>query len=191
MSTEDWSLAREAVEVFGLLHEATKEMSGEHYVTGAKVIPMVKNLMGCYAEETRRQRNQGNDLKHRLCEGLLEQLNRRFCFVEDVRELALATLTDPRFKKQGFRSKEKADRAVRWLRQELDMTEAPSEEEETGGGSQVPRETSSSMDLWSKFDSEVASRRALPTPTSDTKEVELKRYFELPNVPRQTDPIHW
>ncbi len=116
----DWTVAKIATEVLLPLYEATKEMSGQQYITGSLVIPMTRNLLGWYAEDARRREQQADEMGYKLSKALLDCLNRRFHVVEEVKELAVSTLTDPRFKKQGFRSQERADRAARWLKQEMD-----------------------------------------------------------------------
>ncbi len=45
--------------------------------------------------------------------------------------------------------------------------------------------------MWVKFDSKVARRSVLPSPTADCTTVELRRYFELLELSRDVDPIKW
>ena len=189
LSSDEWAAIRVGTKVLAPLHEATKEMSSEHFVTGSKVVPVVKNLLGWYAEEAREWQQRGNsDQGYKLCKALLDILNRRFHAVEEVKELVVATICDPRFKKQGFRSAEKADRAVRWLKQEMEEVDRI-DRVDTPQVQEVTAEKRSS--LWSRFDAEVTTRNSLPTPSPDTREAELRRYFELPNLPRQQLPLAW
>ncbi len=40
---------------------------------------------------------------------MVDIINHRFKFMEDVKELALATMSHPRYKRLGFRDKQKAE----------------------------------------------------------------------------------
>ncbi len=90
------------------------------YVTGSKVIPMVKSMTGKYAEEERILQRAGEEgIKLNLCTEILAKLNARFGMIEGVRELALSALLDPRFKNYSFKDPHKKDQALMWLREEL------------------------------------------------------------------------
>ena len=47
-TADEWDLAESVVEVLKPAYLVTKEISFEKYVTGSKVIPLVKGLFGSY-----------------------------------------------------------------------------------------------------------------------------------------------
>ncbi len=64
-----------------------------------------------------------------------------------------------------------------------DHTDVPTQQE--------PRREEATFSLWARFDTEVAARRALPSPNPDTRETEIRRYLELPNLERHANPVDW
>ncbi len=106
ITAEEWAHMKVAIDLLKPLLEATTEVSGEKYVTASKIIPMTKTLLGWYAAEARRLTEEG--FARDFCNALLQSLNRRYRGVEDSKVLVLATLLDPRYKKEAFRSAEKA-----------------------------------------------------------------------------------
>ena len=192
-SDSEWEVVQCAVEILWPLYEATKEVSAEKYVTGSKVIAITKNLLGWYSTEMRRHQNNGDTTGngYLLSKFLLDSLNKRFQCVEDVKELALSTMLDPRFKRQGFRIGEKADKAIKWLKEELNEAPLQNESNPQERASDYESGSAAKKSLWSTFDSEVAARRELPVPNSDTRAVEMRRYLELANLERQVDILKW
>ena len=169
-SGEEWTTAKESIKLLQPLFQATVEMSTEKFVTASKVIPIVKSLLGWYAGEGRRLPQPS--FSHDLCNSLLQSLYQRFQAVEDVKELSLATLCDPRYKKQGFRNGEKASRAVSWLKEIL-TSSSPARETEEGEGE--AGEASSEASLWSSFDQEVNAKKSVSAAGRDAVQLEVTR----------------
>ncbi len=161
LSPQNWDYIKKAMRLLRPLYEATVEMSGEKFVTASKVIPMTKTLLGWYSgEETKLQETSEGSFEHCFSRELLHALERRLGKLEDIKELAAATILDPRFKREGFRNSEKAAAAVGWIQNTLqDRDGSPSAE----GGSTQGTSTQSldSPSLWSSFDSEVEARNSL------------------------------
>ena len=130
ISGETWAVLKSATALLRPLFEATVEMSSERNTTGSKIIPLAKSLMSWYASEA--DRLLGDPISHEFCQNLSRTIYNRFKMVEDVEELALATLCDPRFKKQGFRDPEKASATVRRLKERLSDTRSPEQETTSG-----------------------------------------------------------
>ena len=167
LSPQNWDYIKKALRLLRPLYEATVEMSGEQYVTGSKVVPMSKTLLGWYSgEETRLQETSEGSFEHCFSRELLHALERRLGKMEDIKELAAATLLDPRFKREGFRNSEKAAAAVGWIQGVLQAGDGspPTETEQ-------PQDTGESLDspsLWSSFDSEVQARNSFSVANAGT-----------------------
>ena len=189
LTHEEWSQTETALKLLQPLYEATVEMSSEQMVTASKVVPMVKTLQGWYAQKTRKLQGNNPSFAKQFCDFLLRTLNRRFDTVEDVQELCIATLLDPRFKKEGFKSPEKASRAVTWVKEQLNISSHQLNEDLAGP---TNSENSRSEGLWSKFDAEVQANSQRHTGGSDTRLMEVRRYLELANSSREsTNPLEW
>lgn len=75
----------------------TKESSGENYITISKVIPMISCLLKQVA-----QFKPHFEVISEIKDILHAELVRRFGMVEQVKQVAIATLLDPRFKNLHF-----------------------------------------------------------------------------------------
>jgi hypothetical protein len=107
--------------------------------------------------------------------------------VEQVDCLALATICDPRYKRQGFKE-EAATRAVRKLKEEM-RNQAVAVE-----GAELPDEAAAVPDsrssLWGDFDKEVTRRRQEPhIGNEDAVFTEVVKYLKLQNMPRKSNPL--
>lgn len=93
-SKEEWSHISQAIEALKPFEEATREMSGEQYLTISKVIPLV-----CLLQKAATSAGQkGNTLASLLA----MQCKRRFQNIEHNHTLAASTFLDPRFKNMSF-----------------------------------------------------------------------------------------
>ncbi len=107
LSPTEWDLIATMVSPLKPCFKSTTEMSGDQYFTGSKFIPMVKSMLGFYAEEqSKLQRGAEGDLKLKLCSKILAKLSARFGVIEGVRELAISSPLDPCFKQHSFRNTE-------------------------------------------------------------------------------------
>eukprot|EP00094_Tigriopus_californicus_P013912 TCALIF_13465-PA protein Name:"Protein of unknown function" AED:0.21 eAED:0.22 QI:0/-1/0/1/-1/1/1/0/113 len=94
-------------------------------------------------------------VKCELAKAIRGNLKRRFGALEDITELAIATLLDPRFKVNGFQSSVKKDVAVEKIHSELVINMELRKVEDTPMESrQSPKKRLRSC-LWELFDSRV------------------------------------
>lgn len=96
------------VSMLKLCEKATREMSGDSFVSVSKLIPLVHLLQGAICSGTMAS---GSD-ESRLHAELKHQMRRRFAQIESNYTLAAPTILDPRFKKVAFCGQETAERAV-------------------------------------------------------------------------------
>jgi hypothetical protein len=190
-SAEEWELAADVMALLAPLYEATVELSGELYVSGSKVIPMTKSLLAWYSDSARRlQNNRGNSFQHMFCSAILEKLYRRLDPVEMSTALSMATLCDPRYKKQGFRKPEMASTAVQKLKEEIrgNNENGPAQQQQQA---QPLFTAASGMSLWKLFDQEVTARNHGARPSGDKIGSEVANYLGLMNIPRTSCPLQW
>ena len=97
---EDWDLAYVIKEILAPIKQATVELSGDTYVSGSKVIVMTKNLLRSYTEKSKELDRAGPlTFKTSFCKEVHKNLYNRLRTMEWVDPLAIATLTDPRYKR--------------------------------------------------------------------------------------------
>ncbi len=179
LSPEEWELVSALVTFLEPCFKATEEMSGEKYVTGSKVIPLIKSLTGHYAETERALKRRGTKaVEIKVCSEILSKFNIRFSIstVEGVKELALAALLDPRFKHHSFRDKEKKDKALSRLKQEL-------------GGQVEESEAPKKSLIWGFLETQMERQRNVSV--AEGPERELSSYLAEPMLEFMEDPLTW
>lgn len=92
LSAIEFQICKELLDILNLLEQATKEISGETYVTSSKVIPVINCLKHKIAEFGAVTSDLQNVKKITLAE-----LQKRFGSIEENEILACATILDPRF----------------------------------------------------------------------------------------------
>ena len=212
----EWDIIEHALEVLEPLYLVTVEMSGEKYVSGSKVIPLTKILLGGYVRMLAKYGSQLQEFRYTFAQAVHRGLLHHLSPVEQVDQLGLATLCDPRFKKIAFRDPERASKAVLNLRSEMALNLAAAANEPIPGpsvnqpipapsasepipGPSAPKQRKPSKALWDKkkenplwdlLDTEIRQ-----TQTTDTIEVsvgaEVAKYLKMPNQPRKSDPLKW
>lgn len=93
LSATEIDIAREINIVLKSFEVVTKELCGEKYITGSTVIPLIHCLL-----KKCEQININNSVALQLKSALLENLQRRFGRMEELQNLTISTLLDPRFK---------------------------------------------------------------------------------------------
>ena len=97
---DDWDFAKVIKEILAPIKQATVELSGDIYVSGSKGIIMTKNLLRTYAEKLKALDRAGPlTFKTTFCKEVHKNLYNRLRAMEWVDPLAIATLTNPRYKR--------------------------------------------------------------------------------------------
>jgi hypothetical protein len=100
----------------------------------------------------------------------------------------LASLCDPRYKKEGFRHADAAGRAI----DDLKFAMSSLVPEEVDVLREETRKERGSSALWDAFDKEVSHRSSRPaTGVNDAVSVEVLKYLKLVNIPRSANPLQW
>ncbi|CAH2095212.1 unnamed protein product [Euphydryas editha] len=90
-------IASSLLNILRPLEAATKEISGDKYCTGSKVIPLVRCMLSKLKTFT-----TDEPLVMEVQKLVLKEINKRMGAIEQVSSLAIATILDPRFKKLHF-----------------------------------------------------------------------------------------
>lgn len=132
LTPEDFEIIEEMLRVLSPFDQATRELSEEKRVSGSKVIPFLKII---HIELQNQTLSLTKSAAQELAENLRKRLTESISNMESLSVMTLATLLDPRFKKVGFFSPQRANDAVNRLKSECaaemrshepDATEQPS-----------------------------------------------------------------
>ncbi|XP_067293402.1 E3 SUMO-protein ligase ZBED1-like [Pseudorasbora parva] len=194
LSSADFDIISESLEVLAPFKYATKELSGEKSVSASKIIPIIRMIQHKVAEKTAHARNPSASS---LGMALQQYINKRCSNVESIRVLALATLLDPRFKTLGFGNQDNAREAERLLTGECaSMIRLTSEkasqavESSSSSSSQAAQKPPSSDNLWELLDSRVSETQQHHSYNADAT-IEVKRYINDAYLPRSDDPLKY
>ena len=106
LSSEQYVIISECLKVLSPFNAATIELSEEKRVSGSKVIPLLSMLHHALEEEERGGIQTPESTA--MAENLRRQLKEKLHTLQSLSIMPLVTLLDPRFKKIGFFSPNKA-----------------------------------------------------------------------------------
>lgn len=176
-SAEEIDILKELTELLAPFQDATLAISGSKNATISLVIPL-------RCELHQKLQNLRPNLKTAevVCafEMLSSRLGDRFAHYESRTVPRIATLIDPRFKKDGFKSVSNADQAVKALEQEMYtvLSRTPREQPIPPESSQKPNFSF----LQNKIKSKIKSSRADAI-------IILRQHLENINEPEECDPL--
>ncbi|XP_039308580.1 E3 SUMO-protein ligase ZBED1-like isoform X4 [Solenopsis invicta] len=162
---------------------ATKDISGEKYISGSLVIPLV------HCVKTSLQRiNVTNEITQKLKEELYKQTEKRLDSYEKNLLLSVATILDPRFKRIHFASPLNAANAIRYIKEQIRCQ-----------GALTPPRMETSLEKKDQEDSiwniheEVAAKYTTDPQSLENQGLptELKLYLDQPILYRNHDPIQY
>ncbi|KAI2643954.1 E3 SUMO-protein ligase ZBED1 [Labeo rohita] len=190
LSSADFDIISESLEVLAPFKYATEELNGEKRVSASKIIPIIRMIQHKVAEKTALVRNASASS---LGIALQQYINKRCSNVESIRVLALATLLDPRFKTFGFGNQDNAREAEQLLTAEcasiIRLTSEHASQAEASS-SQAAQNPPSSDDLWQLLDSRVSETQRHHSCNADAT-IEVKRYISDAYLPRSEDPLKY
>lgn len=187
LSSADYDVISECLEVLAPFQYATTELSEEKRVSASKIIPIVRMIKHVVAEKTALARH---DVASSLGTALQQQIIKRCSTVETIRVLALATLLDPRFKALGFSNEDHAQEAERQLTEECAaVLQLSSDQAEEPSTSQVAPNALTS-NRWELLDSRVSETHRNVSFTADAT-TEVKMYLNDTYLPRNGDPLQY
>ncbi|CAG9840756.1 unnamed protein product [Diabrotica balteata] len=106
LTEEEWSTCSELVTALKPFEDVTRAISGEHYLTGSKVVGLTNGLISV----CRKMLNEPfNDTTNRVLNKLLSALKTRMVNIEQSKTIALTSLLDSRFKLAVFKDQTAAE----------------------------------------------------------------------------------
>ena len=173
LSDQEVDIMKQAVEILKPFEAATREMSGDTYISVSKVIPLARSLQRLTA-----------GVSFNLAKELTAQMNRRFANIEANYLLAVAAIVDPRYKKAAFSDLGSLETVTRRM-----MNEAASCTPEPEAADSQPARKKPSQ-LWEEFDKRVEETDTRVSVTTNAT-IEKQQYFQHKNLPRESNPLQW
>lgn len=192
LSEHDWKVLQGACDILRYFQDITVELSSEKTVTISKVIVLCNML-----------RRKFNKIKASLdlpeevismTNKIMEVFTKRCSNIEENKILAIPTLLDPRFKRQGFsdgNSFEKAKSAVLRLISITNEEISNPISVDTISADEAPEQGSSNDNsLWREFDEQVFQLIGRNDPTV-AGIVEVDKFLHEPLLKRTENPLVW
>lgn len=195
LTNSEFDSMQQIVSVLGAFEKATREMSSESFISVSKIIPLVHLLQGALGGSSTPVVNESQSLESKLKAELKRQLKRRFSQLESNHTLSTSTILDPRFKKIAFCSADTAERTIdRISAVACNIITNDTNESATGTASTTTQNNTEQSvhenDLWGSFDKKVAEASTHRSSSIEAT-VEIRRYVQEKNIPRQEDPLAW
>lgn len=208
LSTDDWIVVEEALPILKVFYTVTVEICSETTVSLSKIIVFcdllrdhVDKHLALLDAKMRIENQYAYEMVDNLLKSLHFEMNKRLNDFEKNFLYAESTILDPRFKKKGFRDEINAEKAIEGLKLKIRSirSEPSSNLTLTRVSAPISTDIVSSTEpsscntqlvsIWDKFDRKIASL----TPQNSTAAgiVELDKYINEPNLPRQENPLQW
>lgn len=124
------------------------------------------------------------EIGNKFKENLLNQINKKFQYLESTRILAISTILDPRFKRLHFKSALAASQAIQDIDNQLRKISNQSYKNiEKENNQDANNAKSSTSHLWHFHDNLVIKNREM-TGTDESLNLELKQYLHQPVIKR-------
>ncbi|KAH8344489.1 hypothetical protein KR084_006217, partial [Drosophila pseudotakahashii] len=120
LNAEEIEFLEDIEDLFSQVDDATKKISANDSVTISLILPLTCGLLKNIMESCQNMKTVEGTF---IGEYLLERLVHRLKSYEEMPLLKKATLLDPRFKKEGFKSLSIADEAAAELKREVELIE--------------------------------------------------------------------
>jgi hypothetical protein len=172
----------DVIKILEPFEAVTREVSAEKHVSSSVIIPLCKSLQRITASRT-------DSPAYSLCEKLVEQMNRRFRYMDGNRVIAAATILDPRFKKLPFTDQRAADHIAQHI-----VAEANRLQENINVNEQLPNSlppSSNTSSDWQYFDNLVEESTTSRSNAGISAIIEIDQYLTLPLIRRSDDPLLW
>jgi len=170
----------------------TIEVSAEKSVSISQVIVMARGLMIVCNNMRATLTSQ---VSKQLLDTLSGSLATRFHQIEQHVIYSRATFLDPRSKKNGFHDNQSVARVREWVTADVsglinDVNRAAADNPKTAAAPSITGQATDLDDdlIWQDFDKRTAAVHT--TPLSSAL-IEVRQFFEEPNIDRKDDPLSW
>lgn len=179
ITAEEMIILKDLIKCLDIFEDATNKVSGATYVTVSLIIPIT---FGIYCNLTDLVKNLSSEEGKSFGLSLIESVKQRLFPYETRTIPRIATILDPRFKKEGFRSTENANQAAIFMEQEMNsMMKSIPIQEKTGR-----EETAAKKSLFSFIDQKIDEK--VKSAQADVI-IRKRQYLERGNSPQETDPL--
>lgn len=185
LTPDEWGIIDEACKLLKIFEEVTIEMSTEKKVSVSKTIFLSKSILK-HTQDIKRDSDKSQII--RMCDKMIEEIQKRFRDVDSDSLLLESTLLDPRFKRHGLKSEVAFNRAYKKVCDRAKGivvidSEKPTEEEDY----EVPAKKSKA---WEEFDDTVKQIISNDNPTAAAI-VEVDKYINDQLIKRSHNPLTW
>ncbi|MPC39625.1 Zinc finger BED domain-containing protein 1 [Portunus trituberculatus] len=186
LTAEELAVVTDLVTVLRPFERATREVSGDKFITASKILPIVNCLQRAVANAS-----FVSEDAMALNDALLDQIGQKLLPLEDNNLLASATVMDPRFKMIHFRSLINSDKILQWISREMQaLTHGDASEDKNTHQSEVESNVDDSLwEIHDQLAKQTATAVELPPGSSAELHPELKLYLNMPTVPRAECPL--
>uniref|UniRef100_A0A6P7H2S3 Zinc finger BED domain-containing protein 1-like n=1 Tax=Diabrotica virgifera virgifera TaxID=50390 RepID=A0A6P7H2S3_DIAVI len=199
LDASEWIYLQECVEILEPLHTMTEEMSGQKYPTLSMVIPLLRSV-----QHALKSVKTNTDVSLLLKNQLIEVISRRFSGWEENKIVAKSTFLDPRFMKTSFGLPVNADKAEKYVTEELESMKKKLQNNNTatGGSSNATASSTPSAEsalskkdlarqkLWKWVDDKVEEKRkTINSSVQASSSIVVRHYLELPPPDRWKSPL--
>ncbi|XP_073470722.1 zinc finger BED domain-containing protein 4-like [Aquarana catesbeiana] len=191
LKLEEWDVVKNACDLLKPFEEVTMEISADRYVTASKVILMARGLQKVVQKFRGTASNHGPVMQ--MMNALSEEMQKRFHQIEHFRQLAEATLLDPRFKQRAFHDAAAADEASKSVIAAAARIGSITHGDHPQAGLRdppAPPRSEQQTSFWADFDERVADSVTICNPTSNAI-AEMRGYLAESLLPRTDDPLAW
>lgn len=183
LSGSELFIAKEIMYLLKPFEAATRELCGQKYVTGSKIIP----LMHCLIKKI--EPIVVNNVALNLKSNLVKNLKTRFGIIEYFEILSIATILDPRFKTLHSNDPIASSKAINSINKKIldirtENSKTSSHNENSSSDENDPN------NLWSVHE-ELVSKKSINETSVNVNEIptDLKHYLNQPTVPLGDDVL--
>nr|CAI5837979.1 unnamed protein product [Callosobruchus analis] len=187
LTAHEWQICKELCTVLRPFEKTTKTISGENYVTGSFIIPIVNGLFVVYATLNKKK---FEDVVTKVVKQLYEGIGARLGQTEQSNTLAIATFFDPRFKAIGFQSASIAERTNKQIQSlvatKIELDQKNQVQAMVAEG--VEEEEQDELSIWGTLRKNIASKSQPRNNATSKAIIEVQRYLEIDILARHEDP---
>ncbi|XP_039287793.1 E3 SUMO-protein ligase ZBED1-like [Nilaparvata lugens] len=181
LTSTEIDVIKQLISLFKPFEFATREVSGENFVTISKVVPIVS----CLVSQLDKFKTSSVAVEQVL-DCVKKEVQKRFGAIEYNNHAAVATLLDPRFKNLHFRDPVACTKAIKKLRDLIKLEASVSTSSESDEG--MAASSSQAYDFW-QHHKELAHWQKKKKSSRGSEGDELSVYLGNPVAPLKSNPL--
>lgn len=192
LTPTEWQMCKELATVLRPFEKTTKTISGENYITGSYVIPLVNGL---YAVCSNLLKRKFEDITICVIQKLNQGIQTRLGQVECSNTLAFAAFLDPRFKHMAFENNSIAESTKKQI---ISMVAAKIEAQQKQTISEPmyvddsqEEDESDDLSIWGTLQNNIKATSQPINNATSRAIIEVQRYMETDFLPRNENPLRF